>query len=141
LSIKPVGVVGWGVVGRGELTDRAWAVIKPLLPVSNGRSGWWRDHRQVIDGILCKLRPGAPRRDLPERYGLWKACHERLSRWSADGTWDKILAAAQVKDDGMSVEWVISIDPTNVGPTSTRPAHGKRGAASAARRLADPREG
>src|SRR5882757_5477137 len=67
------------VVGRGELTDRAWVVIEPLLPVSNGRSGRWRDHRQVINGILWKLRTGAP----------WKTCHERHRRWSADGTWDK----------------------------------------------------
>ncbi|MFG3260452.1 IS5 family transposase [Streptomyces sp. NPDC048172] len=102
------------MVGRGELTDRAWALIEPLLPVSNGRSGRWRDHRQVINGILWKLRTGAPWRDLPERYGPWKTCHERLARWSADGTWDKILAAAQVKEDGTPVEWVISVDSTIV---------------------------
>ncbi len=33
-----------------------------------------------------------PWRDLPERYGPWKTAHERLRRWTADGTWDKILA-------------------------------------------------
>jgi transposase len=37
-----------------------------------------RDHRQVINGILWKLRTGAPWEDLPEWYGPWKTCHERL---------------------------------------------------------------
>ena len=91
------------VAGRGELTDKAWAVIEPLLPPAGGARGRWRDHRQVINGILWKLRTGAPWRDLPERYGPWKTCHERLRRWTADGTWDKILARAQVRDYGQPV--------------------------------------
>lgn len=78
------------------------------------RAGRWRDHRQVINGILWKLRTGAPWRDLPERYGPWKTCHERLRRWSADGTWDRILAAAQVYDDGQPVDWIISVDSSVV---------------------------
>jgi hypothetical protein len=41
------------MVGRGELTEEAWSVIAPLLPVSGGRrGGQWRDHRTVINGIL-----------------------------------------------------------------------------------------
>jgi transposase len=87
------------VVGRGELTDKAWAVIEPLLPRSGGRNGRWRDHRQVINGILWKLRAGAPWRDLPERYRPWKTCHERLARWTAGGTWD-LLDAICVKHPG-----------------------------------------
>jgi transposase len=102
------------VVGRGELTDKAWAAIQPLLPKPRTRNGRWRDHRQVINGILWKLRTGAPWRDLPERYGPWKTCHERLRRWSADGTWDRILSAAQVYDDGQPVDWVVSVDTSIV---------------------------
>ncbi|MDG4820523.1 IS5 family transposase [Asanoa sp. WMMD1127] len=101
-------------VGRGELTDKAWAVIGPLLPEPGRRSGRWRDHRQVINGILWKLRTGAPWRDLPERYGPWKTCHERLRRWTTDGTWELILARAQVYDDGQPVEWIISVDSSVV---------------------------
>jgi Putative transposase of IS4/5 family (DUF4096) len=44
------------VVGRGELTDRAWAQLAPLLPRNQHRGGRWRDHRRVINGILWKLR-------------------------------------------------------------------------------------
>ena len=48
------------MVGRGELTDKAWEQIAPLLPENDRRGGRWRDHRQVINGILWKLRTGAP---------------------------------------------------------------------------------
>ena len=47
------------MVKKGELTDEAWALIAPLLP-ENGRRGRWRDHREVVNGILWKLRTGAP---------------------------------------------------------------------------------
>ena len=136
------------VVGRGELTDKAWAVIEPLLPQSDGRSGRWRDHRQVINGILWKLRTGAPWRDLPERYGPWKTCHERLSRWSADGTWDKVLARAQVRDDGIPVEWTVSVDSSVVRAHQHAAGARKKGALPGGRfrrvtvrRLAGPAEG
>lgn len=31
--------------------------------------GRWRDHRQVIDGTLHRVRTGVQWRDLPERFG------------------------------------------------------------------------
>lgn len=100
--------------GRGELTEAAWRQIEPLLPANGGRGGQWSDHRTVINAILWKLRTGAPWRDLPERYGSWKTAHERLRRWTADGTWDKVFAAAQVRDDGIPVEWTVSVDSSVV---------------------------
>jgi transposase len=70
----------------------------------------------VLNGILWKLRTGAPWRDLPERYGPWKTAHERLRLWTADGTWDKILAEVIVRDDAVGeLEWVISVDSSVVG--------------------------
>ena len=102
-------------MGRGELTDKAWARIEPLLPPIESGGRQWRDHRQVINAILWKLRTGAPWRDLPERYGPWKTAHERLRIWTADGTWDRILDQVIVKDDAVgNVEWTFSIDSSNV---------------------------
>ena len=75
----------------------------------------WRDHRQVINAILWKLRTGAPWRDLPDRYGPWKTAHERLRVWTADGTWERILDHVIVKDDSVgNVEWTISIDSSSI---------------------------
>jgi transposase len=101
------------MVGRGELTDRAWAQIQPLLPGNGRRGGQWRDHRQVINGIIWKYRTGAPWRDVPARYGSWKTLHDRLVRWRRDGTWDRLLAYAQTKSDAVGeLEWVVSVDAT-----------------------------
>jgi len=101
--------------GRGELTDQAWEQVAPQLP-ANGRKGQqWADHRRVINGILWKLRTGAPWRDLPQRYGSWKTCYDRLVRWRRDGTWDRLLAHAQTKSDAVGeVEWEVSLDSTIV---------------------------
>jgi transposase len=103
------------VVGRGELTDRAWAQLAPLLPRNQRRGGRWCDHRRVINGILWKLRTGAPWRDLPERYGPWQTCYDRFIRWRRDGTWDRLLAHAQTKSDAVGeLEWVVSVDSSSV---------------------------
>jgi transposase len=118
------------VVGRGELTDAAWARIAPLLPARGGRGRQWRDHRQVINAILWKLRTGAPWRDLPERYGPWKTAHERLRVWTADGTWDRLLDHVIVKDDAVgNVEWTFSIDSSNVRAHQHSAGARKKGAA------------
>ncbi|WP_433501823.1 IS5 family transposase (plasmid) [Sphaerimonospora sp. CA-214678] len=98
---------------RGELTDKAWQRIESLLPATGGKGRPWRDHRQVIDGILWRLRTGAPWRDIPERYGPWQTCYERFKRWDQDGTWARLLEEMQVKDDSVGrVEWTFSIDST-----------------------------
>src|SRR5256886_13799223 len=110
------------MVGRGEWTDKAWAAIEPLLPKANARHGRWRDHRQVINGILWKLRTGAPWRDLPERDGPWKTCHERLRRGTADGAWGRIPAPAQGFDDGQPCSGRSAVTPRSGRRPSPRPA-------------------
>jgi transposase len=86
----------------------------------------------VINAILWKLRTGAPWRDVPERYGPWKTAHERLRRWSADGTWDRIVDEVVVKDDAVGdVEWVFSIDSSSVRAHQHAAGARKQGAASA----------
>lgn len=107
---------GTTLVRRGEITDRAWEQIEPLLPREGGkRGGRWRDHRTVVNGILWKLRTGSPWRDLPERYGPWQTCFDRFNRWRRDGTWDRLLAHAQTKSDAVGeIEWEVSVDDTVV---------------------------
>ncbi len=101
------------MVRRGEVTDRTWQQIEPLLPQYGQSGGQWRDHRTVLNGILWKLRTGSPWRDLPERYGPWQTCFDRFNRWRRDGTWEGLLAHAQTKNDAVGeIEWEVSVDDT-----------------------------
>ncbi|MFG3260589.1 IS5 family transposase [Streptomyces sp. NPDC048172] len=108
---------------RHELTDAQWEKIAPLLPVNGRPGGQWSDHRTVINGVLFRARTGVPWPDLPERYGPWQTVYERHRRWSADGTWQRILAELQIEADAadpdgalaeeLEREWAVNIDSTS----------------------------
>ncbi|WP_405676839.1 MULTISPECIES: IS5 family transposase [unclassified Streptomyces] len=105
--------MGW--VERGDLSDAEWERLRPFLPVSNGRCGRWRDHRQVIDGILHRVRTGIQWRDLPDRFGPWKTVYERHRQWSADGTWEHLLQQVQAAADAAGeIDWDVAVDSTIV---------------------------
>ena len=102
-------------MGRGDLTDAEWERLRSFLPVSNGRCGRWRDHRQVINGILHRVRTGVQWRDLPERFGPWKTVYERHRVWSADRTWERLLQQVQAAADAAGeIDWDIAVDSTIV---------------------------
>src|SRR4029450_1130466 len=79
---------------RFEVTDGEGERLAPLLPaMTPRRGGRWRDHRQVLNGILFRVGSGVPWRDLPERYGPWETVSKRFAGWQTDGTWARIEAA------------------------------------------------
>ncbi|MER8260107.1 IS5 family transposase [Streptomyces albidoflavus] len=102
-------------MGRGDLTNREWSLLEPHLPPSGRRGGRWNDHRTVVNGVLFRVRTGVPWRDLPERYGSWKTVYERHRRWSADGTWDRILHSVQADADlAGRIDWsMVGVDSTS----------------------------
>lgn len=65
----------------------------------------------MLNGIVWKLRTGTPWRDVPELYGPWATLHTRL-RWRAmDGTFERMLLAAQAKADAAGdIDWLVSLD-------------------------------
>lgn len=69
----------------------------------------------MINGILFRQRTGIPWRDLPTRFGKWKTVHDRHRRWSADGTWERILRAVQADADAEGrIDWsMVSVDSTS----------------------------
>ncbi|PAU47801.1 hypothetical protein CK936_16710 [Streptomyces albireticuli] len=104
-----------GVLSRGDLTDDEWAVLEPLLPLSNNRCGRWRDHRQVINGIIHRLGISCQWRELPERFGPWQTVHKRHLLWSADETWERLLQHVQAAADAAGdIDWDINVDSTAV---------------------------
>ncbi|MGW6894581.1 IS5 family transposase [Streptomyces chartreusis] len=127
------------MVGRGELTDVAWQRIGPLLPCVDGRGRPWRDHRQVVNGVLWRLRTGAPWRDLPERCDPWQTVYERFARWERDGTWARLLEHVQVNDAAVGmVEWTVSVDST-INRARQHAAEAPKKGAQAPDELEDPR--
>lgn len=53
--------------------------------------------------------------DLPEHFGSWKGAHNRLRKWAADGTWERVFTAllAQADTEG-DLDWVLAVDSTIV---------------------------
>ena len=84
------------------------------MPSSDGQRGRpFREHRQVIEGIVYRLRTGVAWRDLPASFGPWQTVWKRHKRFCTDGTWDKIHArlVAEADADG-EVDWTVSVDST-----------------------------
>ena len=100
-------------MARGDLTDREWALIGPLLPSERGR--WARpsgDNRRFLNGMLYVLRTGCPWRDMHEHYGKWNSVYVRFRRWAEQGVWDALLHP--LVDLGLSDDWQHMVDSTVV---------------------------
>ncbi|MDA4888416.1 transposase [Streptomyces sp. MS2A] len=118
-----------------SLTDAQWARIEALLPDRTPRwGGRWRDHRQVIDAIAFKYRTGGPWMNLPEHFGSWKGVHNRLRKWAADGTWEKVFTAllAQADAEG-GLAWSSRSTPRSSGLISSPAGARQRGPRPASR--------
>ena len=86
--------------------------LEPLLPDRTPRrGGQWRDHREVLEAIAWRYRTGSPWRDLPAKFGPWQSVYDRHVRWSRDGTYDRILAAAHTAADAVGeLDWLVAAD-------------------------------
>jgi transposase len=101
---------------RFEITDDEWERLAPLLPpIRPRRGGRWRHHRQVLNGILIRMRTGIAWRDLPERYGPWQTVYKRFARWQTDGSWARIEAALHTQAVAAGeLDWHAQIESTVV---------------------------
>jgi transposase len=115
-----------------ELTDDQWAALAPHLPPQRAATGRpAKDHRTVVEGVLWRLRTGAPWRDLPERYGPWQSVYTRFRRWQRAGVWDRALAALQAEaDERGELDWALHfLDGTTIR-AHPHAAGAKKGAAT-----------
>ena len=101
---------------RTDLTPKQWQAIEPLLPPAARRGHAWSEHRRVLNGIVWRLRTGAPWRDVPERYGPWQTCYDRFVRWRRDGTWLRLLQTLQAQADARGeIDWDgAALDSTHI---------------------------
>ena len=95
-------------MSRGDLSEAEWRLLELLLPPERGRKSRPAfDNRRIVNGILWRIRTGAPWRDVPEKYGKWMTVYQRFRRWSAAGIWEAVavtLAQAMADNSSHSVE-------------------------------------
>lgn len=94
-------------MGRHELSDAEYALVEPLLPTNEGKTGHpWNEHRPILNGIFWRLGTGGAWRDIPERYGKWQTIYDRYVWWRRTGLWDQIVDALQLKlDEHGLIDW------------------------------------
>ncbi|WP_326570104.1 IS5 family transposase [Actinacidiphila glaucinigra] len=117
-------------VRRHELTDHEWELLTPLIPrAATGRPRV--DDRQVINGMVYKIRTGISWRDLPERYGPWQTVYTRLRRYALHGVFNQALQQVQAEADAAGdIDWPVQIDSTIVRAHQHAAATGRKGGAS-----------
>ena len=76
-----------------------------------GRGRRPTENRAVLNGILWRLRCGAPSRDVPEKHGNWNTIYRRFRGWSEAGIWEivSVTLAEMMADTGH-----YSIDSTTI---------------------------
>lgn len=83
-------------MNRGNLSDEQWERLRPLLPPQHARRGRpLKDQRRIRNGLVWRLRTGAPWRDFPQECGPWQTVAARFDRWRRAGLWDRFLAELQ----------------------------------------------
>ncbi|MGW3426323.1 IS5 family transposase [Streptomyces phaeochromogenes] len=117
------------MVRRHELTDQEWELLAPLIPrAATGRPRV--EDRQVINGMVYKIRTGISWRDLPERYGPWKTVYTRFRRYALDGVFTRALQQIQARaDEDGDIDWLVQIDSTVVRAHQHAAATGRKGGA------------
>lgn len=103
-------------MSRTDLTEKQWQALEAHLPADPRRGHAFVNHRTVLNGILWRLRTGAPWRDVPARYGPWQTCYDRFVRWSRNGTWQRILKQLQAQADAAGqIDWDgAALDATHI---------------------------
>ena len=109
---------------RYALRDDPWERIEGLLPGREGHVGVTaQDNRLFVEAVLYRYRAGIPWRDLPERFGPWKAVHTRFSRWAASGVWERVcqpLAGAADNEYAMLDSTIVRAHQHSAGAQKKR---------------------
>ncbi|MFZ4142694.1 transposase, partial [Streptomyces griseoincarnatus] len=105
-------------------------MLAPLIPqAATGRPRV--SDRQVINGMVYKIRTGISWRDLPERYGPWQTVYTRFRRYASDGVFTRALQQIQARADAAGdIDWLVQIDSTIVRAHQHAAATGRKGGIS-----------
>ena len=112
----------------GRVSNKVWAVFTKYLPPEpppNRRARPIVPFRQVLGGILYRLRTGCQWKALPAEFGSGSTCHRRFQEWQAlnifEQVWtDQVRAYDQQR--GIAWNWQIldsAIIPAPLGGDKT----------------------
>ncbi|QAZ66805.1 transposase [Solidesulfovibrio carbinolicus] len=77
-----------------ELPDELWTQLEPLLdPFKRKRSGGSApiSSRNIMNGIIFRLKTGCQWSMIPRSYGSKSAIHEHYRRWARRGVFDQLI--------------------------------------------------
>jgi putative transposase len=79
----------------GRVSDKLWAVFEKYLPPEPRGPRRARPvvpFRQVLSGILYRLRTGCQWKAIPHEFGSGSTCHKRFQEWQALGVFQQVWA-------------------------------------------------
>lgn len=92
-----------------DIPDALWEQIAPLIPVRRKSTLRGRPpvpDREVIAGIVYRLRTGCQWKALPKDFGSGSTCHSRFQQWCAAGVFTEIFSKLlQFYDDKRGIQW------------------------------------
>lgn len=98
-------------MNRAVLSDGEWnRILVYLRQLPNLHIGVAETCRRFLDACLWILRSGAQWRLLLPAYGKWNSIFKRLSRWCANGSWEKLFSFVSEEADLQD----ISLDGSNI---------------------------
>lgn len=85
---------------RLMLTNERWSKLRGIM---RQHGIYDKPHlRQIVEGILYRMRVGCPWRDLPSVFGHWNSVYKQFNRWSLKGKWMNIFKSLVQAPD---LEW------------------------------------
>ena len=88
---------------RRMLNDELWSKLRGILrQLRIYNKPFLRD---MIEGMLYRMRVGCPWRDLPADFGHWKSIFQKFNRWSSQNKLTKLFKKLVVEPDFDSNKW------------------------------------
>jgi transposase len=82
------------------LTDELWPKLKEIL--HQHRIYDKPSLREMVEGMLYRMRVGCPWRDLPAEFGCWNTIFQKFNRWSSQ---NKLMLIFKMLVDEPDLEW------------------------------------
>ena len=92
-----------------DIPDALWGQILPLIPIRRRTTLRGRPpvpDREVLAGIVYRLRTGCQWKALPREFGSGSTCHARFQEWCAAGVFTEIFSKLlKFYDRKRGIQW------------------------------------